>query len=141
MKSLIIVETQYDMHSQIGAVMGIFIMFNNLFHDFAVALLAACLFVLSYVYRSALGKGSTVNVDFAKELFRKLKKIIIGCWTVIIIGGVIRTLAFEQYEWMEAAGRGQVTALVIKHIVLVSLIVWGTLIQIRLSKQLRKSVS
>ena len=121
--------------------MGIFIMFNNLFHDFSVALLAACLLVLSFMYKAGQEEHSSVRLEFIKELFRKLKTVIVGCWVVIIVGGVVRTLAFEQYEWMESAGRGQVAALVVKHIVLVSLIVWGTVIQVRLSKRLGKSTS
>lgn len=114
--------------------MAIFIMLNNFFHDFAVALLFACLLVMTFIYQSAREEGSAVAMKFSFDLSRWLNKVIIGSWTFIIIGGVIRTLAYEQYEWMEAAGRGQVIALIIKHILLVSFVIGGTILQVRLRR-------
>lgn len=114
--------------------MAIFIMLNNFFHDFAVALLFACLLVMTFVYKATRKDGISLNLDFANRLFRWLNKVIFGAWVFIIVGGVIRTLSYEQYEWMEAAGRGQVVALVTKHILLVSFVVGGTVLQLRLKK-------
>ncbi len=114
--------------------MAVFIMLNNFFHDFSVALLFACLLVMTFVYRATAIEPSSVNRDFAYALFRWLNKVIVGSWAFIIVGGVIRTLAYEQYEWMEAAGRGQVVALIIKHILLVSFVAGGTVLQLRLRR-------
>jgi len=38
---------------------------------------------------------------------------------------------------MEAAGRGQIAALIIKHILLVSFVIGGTVLQLRLKKVFR----
>lgn len=119
--------------------MGVFIMLNNFFHDFAVGLLFASLLVLSVLFHSIReDKGSSARLDVALEISQTFNRVIIGCWGVILIGGVIRILAYKQYEWMEAAGRGQVTALILKHLLLVALILWGTVLQFRLRKHLRK---
>jgi len=114
--------------------MAIFVMLNNFFHDFAVALLFACLLIMTFIYRGARRDPATNGLDFAHHLYRRLKKVIIASWVVIIGGGIVRTLAYEEYEWIEAAGRGQIAALVIKHILLVSFVVGGTILQLRLRK-------
>ncbi len=114
--------------------MGIVVMLNNLFHDFAVALLAACLFILYFIYRTTLPGSDNDRMELVKRLYGKIGRIIIGCWVVIVLGGAVRTWAFEEYEWMAAAGRGQIAALIVKHIILVSLVVMGTIVQRKLKK-------
>ena len=118
---------------------AIFVMLNNLFHDFAVALLFASLLVLSFIYRKTWQPDQPGWNPVARNLASFFNKVIHACWVAIILGGVVRTLAYERFEWSEAAGRGQVAALVVKHVILVSLVVWGTYIQIRLRKRLRQS--
>ena len=118
--------------------MAIFVMLNNFFHDFSVAVLFACLMVLWFVHRMMAAEPSGELRAFYRDLYRWMNRLIIGAWVWIIVGGIIRTLAYEDYEWMEAAGKGQVAALVIKHILLVSFVVGGTWLQIRLKKTLRE---
>lgn len=127
--------------------MTIFIMLNNLLHDFAVSILFACLAVLAVIYRMSRRSAQSNRADFqnrtefAREIFAALNKIILGAWVVIIVGGVIRTMAYEEYEWMVAAGRGQVAALIVKHVLLGGLVVAGTILQLRLRKVLRRVTS
>ena len=118
---------------------AIFVMLNNLFHDFAVALLFASLLVVSLLFQRIRQQDASGGAPLARDIAAVFNKVIHGCWAVIILGGIVRTLAYERFEWNEAAGRGQVTALVVKHVILVSLIVWGTAIQLRLRKHLRQS--
>lgn len=116
---------------------AILVMFNNLFHDFAVALLFACLIALSATYRHAQMQGASGATPLVRDIGRFFNSVTHACWAAIIVGGAIRMLAYERFEWNEAAGRGQVAALVVKHIVLVALIAWGTYLQLRLRKLLR----
>lgn len=118
---------------------AILVMLNNLFHDFAVALLFASLLVLSLLFRRIRQQDASGGTPLARDLAAVVNKVIYGCWAAIILGGIVRTLAYERFEWNEAAGRGQIAALVVKHVVLVTLVVWGTAIQIRLRKYLKKS--
>lgn len=117
--------------------LAIFVMLNNLLHDFAVALLFASLLTLSLLHRELRPPTDPERMAFVKRLWTPFNRVILGCWVVIIFGGIIRTIAYEQFEWNEAAGRGQITALMVKHAVLVILILWGTAIQLRLRKRLR----
>ena len=118
---------------------AILVMLNNWFHDFAVALLFASLLVLSLVYRRTREQCDPNWEQFARTIAGLFNKVILGCWAAIILGGIVRTLAYERFEWSEAAGKGQIAVLVLKHIILVTLVVWGTSIQFRLRKRLRET--
>lgn len=118
--------------------LAIFVMLNNLFHDFAVALLFASLIVLNFVYRKTWTQDQPGWNAITANLAGVFNKVVYACWVAIILGGIVRSLAYERFEWNEAAGRGQVPALVVKHVILVSLIVYGTYIQIRLRKRLKE---
>lgn len=111
---------------------GVAIMLNNLLHDFSVALLAASLVTLwaASSKRVAMPRASLV------ALHRILSRFMAGCWVVIIAGGAVRTWAYREYEWAPYAGRGQVTALVIKHVILVGLVIAGLVAQRRISRRI-----
>jgi len=117
---------------------AIFVILNNLFHDFAVALLFASLLVLNVIYRRMQEPDRSSWNPLARSLASTFNKVIYACWAAIILGGIVRTLAYERFEWSEAAGRGQITALVVKHVILIALVVWGTYIQVRLRKRLKE---
>ena len=109
-------------------------MLNNWFHDFAVAMLFCSLILLWLIYRKTQEQPDASWLPFARNLATSLNQVTRVCWAMLILGGIIRTLAYENFEWEEAAGSGQVAALALKHILLVSLIIWGTVIQFRLRK-------
>lgn len=116
---------------------ALLVMLNNLLHDFAVALLFASLLVQLHLLREARS-GDASRYAFVRKLARHFNAVTIVCWVVIIVGGVVRTLAYQRFEWNEAAGRGQVVALGVKHLLLGSLVVCGTVIQVRLRKLLKE---
>ena len=95
---------------------------------------------LKYVLLTSFDVIKTLHVSFhiIFEIYNGFRVTIWVAWGWIIIGGIIRTLAYEQYEWMPAAGRGQIAALAVKHILLVSLVVWGSIIQTRLRKKMKE---
>lgn len=114
--------------------LAIFVMLNNWFHDFAVAMLFCSLILLRLIYVRTQEQPDAIWMPFARDLARRFNKVTHICWGMLVLGGIVRTIAYESFEWEEAAGSGQVTALVLKHVLLVSLIVWGTVIQFRLRK-------
>ena len=117
--------------------MSIVIVLNNYFHDFSVALLFACLLVIGYMERRMREGDAAAVRDFVVRMYTALKPVMTGAWVFIVLGGVLRTLTYADYEWSEAAGRGQVAALIVKHVLLVSLVVWGVVLQRRLGRRLR----
>lgn len=116
--------------------MSILVLLNNYFHDFAVAVLVACLLVLALLDRKSRREDWADARDFLQELYLYLRKIMYVAWGFIIVGGIVRTLTYAEFEWSEAAGRGQVAALIVKHILLVSLVIYGVVVQRRLRRRL-----
>jgi len=103
-------------------------MLNNYMHDlmtavFAVSAVASWLLLRSTAAREAPGAIRPV----ARGLIR------LGSFSLlwVLLGGVVRALAYRKYEWMESVGREQVPALVVKHVILVSLVVAGVAVLIR----------
>ena len=119
--------------------LAILVMLNNWFHDFSVAMLFSGLMMLRIIYRKTQEQPDAPWLPFARSLTRSFNKVIHLCWAMLILLGIGRTVSYEKYEWAEAAGSGQLTALVLKHILLGSLVVWGTIIQFRLRKFLKES--
>ena len=56
-------------------------------------------------------------------------------WT--LLGGWIRGMTYREYEWVEAAGRGQVPVLVLKHVIMVALVAAGVAVLYRVHRMLR----
>jgi hypothetical protein len=72
------------------------------------------------------------------RLYRKFTWVAIGSLVVIVLGGIVRTVTYRQFEWASAVGRGQVTALIVKHIILFSLVGIGIYLWVRLARLARK---
>lgn len=106
--------------------MSIFIMISNYFHDLAVALLAAIVLVIYFLGRY-LDKHR-VNDDIIPNLFKKLSVISYIVLGYILFGGALRAYFFMEYEWNPAVGKGQITALIIKHIVLFLITAYGIVV-------------
>ena len=107
---------------------GVALMMNNYFHDVATALLAASAFslwALAGLQDRMAGEASPRFFLAAYErmiLFARISLV----W--IVLGGIPRTIFYRDFEWANAAGRGQIPALVVKHIlmfILVGLGAWG----------------
>jgi hypothetical protein len=105
--------------------MAILVMLNNYLHDLATAVFAV----------SALASWFLLRSTAARRAPEALRPVIDGlvkvgffslAWT--LAGGVVRSLAFRRYEWMEAAGRSQIPALVVKHVILVTLVTAGVVV-------------
>ncbi len=116
--------------------MALMLLLNNFFHDFAVAILFACLMLLSFQLR-ALSKYGVDYRSLFRDMYASINRLVIGAWVFIVVGGAVRTWAYKDYEWVEAAGKGQIAALVIKHILLVSLVVWGSWLQIKVRRTIK----
>jgi len=102
--------------------LAIVVMLNNYFHDLATAVFAVSALAAYLLQR-------TVAMASVPEILRPVVTglVKIGSYALLwtLLGGVIRALAYRRYEWVEAAGRGQVVALGLKHVILVSLVVLG----------------
>ncbi|HZZ83459.1 MAG TPA: hypothetical protein VFE30_02890 [Anaeromyxobacteraceae bacterium] len=102
--------------------MAVAVMLNNFFHDLSVAFFTCALLAEIALWRTAPGLAAG-----ARPLLFALDRLAlrIGAWAFAgVIGfGAVRTAAFTTYEWLPAAGRNQIPALVVKHVLLVALLV------------------
>jgi phage shock protein PspC (stress-responsive transcriptional regulator) len=72
----------------------------------------------------------------------KILKIIILLMRLsfagIIVFGIIRTITYRQYEWNQLAGQGQITLLLVKHIILTMAFIFGLVYYFKASSLVRK---
>lgn len=113
--------------------MNIFVMIMNYLHDVAVALLAANILAVYFIGRY-LDKNPVAD-SIIPNLFRALKRITYVVLAYILIGGALRAYFFMDFEWNPAVGKGQITALIVKHVLLFALTVFGIAAHIRYSKK------
>ncbi len=112
---------------------NILLMISNYFHDLSVALLATNIFAVYFIGKF-LDKNQSGD-RIIPELFRKLSKVTYFAFAYIVVGGAVRAYYFNEFEWNPAVGKGQVAALVIKHIILVSITLFGIIIHMRYHKR------
>lgn len=107
---------------------ALLVMMNNYFHDLAVAFLFASAVLAHGVLRYWPGKPS-------EEVARLLSRVAWGSLAWIVVGGAVRAWYFREYEWLPRAGSAQVPALMVKHVFLVGLTVWGLALIVRLRRR------
>ena len=115
--------------------LGVAVMMNNYFHDVATAMLAASAFCLHAIVRVQ----AAMNTPAATVFFLKTHRIMVkffrfSVWW-IIIGGVPRTIFYVSFEWNHFADKQQVPALMVKHILMAVLVIWGVSAWRRLKKK------
>ena len=110
---------------------ALLVMMNNYFHDLAVAFLFASSMLAWVVLAKWPGQPSA-------EVVGLLRKIAWGSLAWVLIGGAIRAWFYMDYEWLPAAGRAQIPALGVKHVLLFGLTVWGLIGVVRLRRRLQE---
>jgi hypothetical protein len=117
---------------------GIALMLNNYFHDVATALLASSGVVLWVLLRRY--EAGTRGPDAARyflEVQRSMVKLARFSLAWIVLGGIPRTIWYADFEWANAAGRGQVAALAVKHVVFAVVVGFGIAFWRRLRARVR----
>lgn len=115
--------------------MAILIMLNNYFHDLSVAVFF-CTVILTRIFIKVFGEE--MNQEKVKQFIRFSMYLSIISVILILLLGVPRAIFYREYEWLPAAGRGQVNALIVKHVILATLTLVGILLQIKLLKKHNK---
>jgi hypothetical protein len=118
--------------------MAILVMFSNYFHDLATAIFAVSA-VTAYLLQRTLATRTAPAT--AQSVDRSLWPVVRGvqrmgyyslAWTLVF--GAIRGLTYREYEWVEAVGRNQVPALLVKHVFLVALVITGVVFLYKLRR-------
>jgi hypothetical protein len=104
-------------------------MISNYLHDLSVALLAANILVIYFLGRYLDKKP--IKDEIISNLFKKLSVISYIVLGYILLGGAFRAYFFMEYEWNPAVGKGQITALIIKHIILFLITAYGIVVYLK----------
>jgi hypothetical protein len=120
---------------EISPALGVAIMMNNYFHDVATALMIASAWCLHVLVRTQTEVSEHLGTFFFLKAYRRMVKIFRFALYWIILGGIPRTIFYTRFEWANAAGKGQVPALVVKHVLMVVLVALGVCAWRRLKKK------
>jgi len=115
--------------------LGVAIMMNNYFHDVATALLIASAFSLHAVVRIRNSMDTPEATLFFLKTYALMTKLFRFALWWVIIGGVPRTIFYTSFEWANAADKLQVPALMVKHVMIITAVVWGIIAWRRLKKK------
>ena len=116
--------------------LAILVMLNNFFHDMSVGILFANV-LLSLFFIRLLEESGSGGEGLAARFVKYSSSITWGALSFVIVGGAIRTATYRSYEWVDAAGKGQVLALIVKHIILVGCAGAGVALQVRMARKYR----
>ncbi len=119
----------------IGPGLGLALMMNNYLHDVATALLlasAVALWVMLRRYDPAGGPGAA---RYFLAIHRAMGRLAGLSLAWIVLGGIPRVVFYADFEWANAAGRGQVTALVVKHVLAAGFVGAGVWLWVKLRRR------
>jgi hypothetical protein len=115
--------------------MAILVLLNNFLHDFSAAGWLFCTVILWLMLRKEIPESNAgmIVIDTIKTILGLMRFSLGG-----IVGfGIIRALAYKTYEWNAAAGKGQVTLLIVKHILLLGVFAIGVVFYNRARKRIK----
>lgn len=116
---------------------GILVMLNNYFHDFATALLVVTTCGMLFLVRRAEARGGRELKQMLVDLYPRMVHLAGGAVIFMFIAGIIRTFTYKQYEWNNAVESGQVMALMLKHVILFVLFAFGVYFWVVVHKKIR----
>jgi hypothetical protein len=123
---------------QISPGLGVAIMMNNYFHDMATGLLVGSGFALHAI----IGIQKRMNTPESTLFFLKTNQHMVklfkfALWWVVL-GGVPRTIFYTSFEWANAADKLQVPALMVKHVMMFTAVVWGVIAWRRMQQRVAR---
>jgi hypothetical protein len=117
--------------------LAILVLLNNFLHDFSAAGWLFSAVILCFMFHRIISNSIT-DVKIIKMM--KITILLMRLsFAGIVIFGIIRTIAYKQYEWSQLAGQSQITLLLIKHIILSLAFVFGLVYYIKASNLVRKA--
>ncbi len=95
--------------------MALLVLLNNFMHDFCAAGWIFGGVTVAMLMRKQTAGAPAGGTVTALVTLRYLMRLSLAG---IVVFGIVRTLAYRSYEWVDAAGQQQVVLLVVKHILL-----------------------
>ena len=117
---------------------GIALMMNNYFHDVATALLLASAVALWAMLRRFDPAGGPGAARYFLAIHGSMTRLARFSLAWIVLGGIPRTIFYAEFEWASAAGRGQVAALLVKHVLAFGFVGAGAWLWLKLRRRVRE---
>jgi cytochrome c oxidase assembly factor CtaG len=114
---------------------AIVLMMNNYLHDVATALLVAGGYVMWVVWKCLDPEAGHDAVRYFIRMYYRITKLARFSFLWILVFGVPRVIYYREFEWSNMAGRGQVPALIVKHILAFTLVAGGAVLWMKVRKQ------
>lgn len=110
---------------EISPALGLAIMTNNYAHDVAAALLATSALVLHSIMRIQVLMNDPAGTLFFIRTYDMMVKYFKLALLWIVIGGIPRTIYFKSFEWNHFADKLQIPALLLKHVLITIMVIFG----------------
>lgn len=118
--------------------LGVLIMMNNYFHDVATALLLASGVTMWIIVKKLGNSEEKAVVSYFLDVYRGVTRLAKFSLFWILIGGIPRVIAYKEFEWANAAGKGQIPALIIKHILFFIVVGTGAYVWMKIDRRIKK---
>ena len=105
--------------------LGIAIMMNNYFHDVATALLLGSAVATWGLLRHIGDSPTEESLALARRMYKHMTRLAWFALGWIVVGGIPRTIFYEQFEWSHFAGKNQIPALAVKHVLAFAFVAGG----------------
>lgn len=105
--------------------LSILVMLNNYLHDFATALVVVSTYAMLLMVRYAETSAARETKQMVLDLYPRMVHLAGGSVVFVFIAGIVRAFTYRDYEWHGAVETGQVTALMVKHVLLFVLFGYG----------------
>lgn len=120
-----------------GSLLDIVIMINNYSHDIATAFLAVSGLSFWIIIKN-YPKGSERLEGYFSISNKTIARVGRYSLLWVLIAGVPRVIFYKTHEWSNAAGGLQVTAILIKHVVMFLLVGIGIFYWLRIRSRLKE---
>lgn len=117
---------------------GILIMMNNYFHDVATALLLSSGIAGWILFKRLNSSADDAVIDYFLKVYTGMTRLAKFSLVWIIIGGIPRTIFYKDFEWAHVVGKGQVPALIVKHILAFIFVGAGAYMWLKISKRIKE---
>ena len=115
--------------------LGVAVMMNNYLHDMATGLMVGSGFALHAILKIQSAANTPEGTLFFLKTNRAMVKLFKFALWWVILGGVPRTIFYASFEWANAADKMQIPALAVKHIMMFTAVVWGSIAWRRMQRK------
>ncbi len=120
----------------------VLVMLNNLFHDLATAFIVIATYAVHLLVGYAERNDDNIR-RWTVGVYPAMLHVTVVVFVLLLMAGIVRSFTYSWFEWVEGAGRVQIPVLIVKHIVLVAITIYGIYIWVqshRRVKRLREAI-